>query len=135
MSKSSLKQNMRFNQLEHTSPINKCIQLINNKLWEVKDKANKKSFFGVELRINEKTKNSLLQYNPPQLLDFDEEDSFNKLIYREYIDYGEGYNTSIDWGKSKDNLTFISSHFLPSQETPTVDFKPSKIDVVTSLSV
>jgi len=42
MSKSSLKQNMRFNQLEHTSPINKCIQLINNKLWEVKDKANKK---------------------------------------------------------------------------------------------
>ena len=92
-----------------------------------KDKANKLSFFGVELKINETTKKSLLQYNPPQLLDFDEEDSFNKLIYREYIDYGEGYNTSVNWGKSKDSLTFISSDFLPTQETPSVDFKPSKI--------
>ena len=92
-----------------------------------KDKANKLSFFGVELKIDENTENSLLQYNPPQLLDFDEEDSFNKLIYREYIDFGEGYNTSVNWGKTKDNLNFISSDFLPTQETPTVDFKPSKI--------
>jgi hypothetical protein len=92
-----------------------------------KDKANKLSFFGVELKIKEKTESCLLQYNPPQLLDFDEEDSFNKLIYREYIDYGEGYNTSVNWGKTEDNLNFISSDFLPTQETPTVDFKPSKI--------
>ena len=91
-----------------------------------KDKANKLSFFGVKLKISENTKNSLLQYNPPQLLDFDEEDSFNKLIYREYIDFGEGYNTSVNWG-TEDNLNFISSDFLPTQETPTVDFKPSKI--------
>jgi hypothetical protein len=92
-----------------------------------KDKANELSFFGVELTINETIKNSLLQYNPPQLLDFDEEDSFNKLIYREYIDLGEGYNTSVNWGKNEDNLNFISSEFLPIQETPSVDFKPSKI--------
>lgn len=92
-----------------------------------KDKANELSFFGVELIINETIKNSLLQYNPPQLLDFDEEDSFNKLIYREYIDLGEGYNTSVNWGKNEDNLNFISSEFLPIQETPSVDFKPSKI--------
>jgi hypothetical protein len=93
-----------------------------------KDKANKLSFFGVELKITEKSKECLLQYNPPQLIDFDEEDNFNKLFYREYIDYGEGYNTSVNWGKTVDNLTFISSDFLPSQETPTVDFKPSKIN-------
>lgn len=92
-----------------------------------KDKANKLSFFGIELKIIESNKGCLLQYNPPQLLDFDEEDSFNKLIYRKYIDYGEGYNTSVNWGK-EDGLTFISSDFLPTQETPTVDFKPSKIE-------
>ncbi|MCG1037713.1 helicase-related protein [Polaribacter sargassicola] len=92
-----------------------------------KNKANELSFFGVELTIHETIENSLLQYNPPQLLDFDEEDSFNKLIYRNYIDYGEGYNTSVNWGKTKDNLNFISSEFLPTQETPSVDFKPSKV--------
>jgi len=93
-----------------------------------KDKANKLSFFGLELKITEKSTGCLLQYNPPQLLDFDEEDSFNKLIYRNYIDYGEGYNTSVNWGQTDDGLTFISSDFLPTQETPTVDFKPSKIE-------
>ena len=92
-----------------------------------KDKANKLSFFGIELKITENSAGCLLQYNPPQLLDFDEEDSFNKLIYREYIDYGEGYNTSVNWGKEYE-LTFISSDFLPTQETPTVDFKPSIIE-------
>lgn len=111
--------------------------IVNNNKYELKvneppqlnkkDKANKKSFFGVELIITEKFEKCLLQYNPPQLLDFDEEDSFNKLIYREYIDYGEGYNTSINWGKTEGNLTFVSTDFLPTQETPTVDFKPSKI--------
>ena len=92
-----------------------------------KNEANKLSFFGVELIIKEKTEKSLLRYNPPQLLDFDEEDSFNKLIYRNYIDYGEGYNTSVNWGL-EEGLNFISSNFLPSQETPSVDFKPSKIE-------
>ncbi|MDC0178031.1 helicase C-terminal domain-containing protein [Polaribacter sp.] len=92
-----------------------------------KDQANKLSFFGIELKIQEKKQSCLLQYNPPQLLDFDEEDSFNKLIYRGYIDYGEGYNTSVNWGTSNDGLKFISSDFLPTQVTPTVDFKPSKI--------
>ena len=92
-----------------------------------KDQANKLSFFGIELRIQEKKQSCLSQYNPPQLLDFDEEDSFNKLIYREYIDYGEGYNTSVNWGATNNGLKFISSDFLPTQETPTVDFKPSKI--------
>ena len=93
-----------------------------------KDKANKISFFGIELKITENSAECLLQYNPPQLLDFDEEDSFNKLIYRDYIDYGEGYNTSVNWGETDVGLTFISSDFLPTQETPTVDFMPSKIE-------
>ena len=92
-----------------------------------KDKANQLSFFGVELKISENSEKTLIQYNPPQLLDFDEEDSFNKLIYRNYIDFGEGYNTSVNWGKTENKLNFISSDFLPTEETPTVDFKPSKI--------
>lgn len=101
-----------------------------------KDKANIKSFFGIELKIQENKESSLLQYNPPQLLEFDEEDNFNKLIYRRYIDYGEGYNTSVTWGSNDANLKYISTDFLPEQETPKVDFKPSKIvrsDVISRL--
>ncbi len=92
-----------------------------------KDKANVKSYFGVELRIEENKASCLKQYNPPQLLEFDEEDNFNKLIYRRYIDYGEGYNTSVTWGANEANLKYVSTDFLPEQETPKVDFKPSKI--------
>lgn len=92
-----------------------------------KDEANEKAFFGVKILVEEKIKNQLQQYNPPQLLDFDEEDNFNKLLYRNYHDFGEGYNTSVDWGKSNANLKYISTEFLPEQETPKVDFKPSKI--------
>ncbi|MES2573342.1 MAG: helicase-related protein [Bacteroidota bacterium] len=92
-----------------------------------KDEANIKSFFGVELKVSELKDNCLLQYNPPQLLDIDEEDNFNKLLYRNFIDYGEGYNTSVSWGVYKSTLKFISTDFLPEQETPKVDFVPSKI--------
>lgn len=92
-----------------------------------KNEANLKAFFGVELKVLEKSKDVLRQYNPPQLLDFDEEDNFSKLIYRNFFDYGEGYNTSVNWGKINEELRFISTDFLPEQETPKVDFKPSKI--------
>jgi len=91
-----------------------------------KDEANKKAYFGVKISVEEKKENQLKQYNPPQLLDFDEEDNFNKLLYRNYHDFGEGYNTSVDWGKNNDGLNYISTEFLPEQETPKVDFKPSK---------
>jgi hypothetical protein len=103
-----------------------------------KDEANEKAFFGVKILVEEKKKNQLKQYNPPQLLDFDEEDNFNKLLYRNYHDFGEGYNTSVDWGKNKANLNYISTEFLPEQETPKVDFKPSKIvagKIISRLSV
>ncbi|AYN03599.1 helicase-related protein [Flavobacterium sp. 140616W15] len=93
-----------------------------------KNEANAKAFFGVKLRAEEKNENVLKQYNPPHLLDFDEEDNFNKLIYRNYHDFGEGYNTSVNWGKTDDDLRYICTEFLPEQETPNVDFKPSRID-------
>jgi hypothetical protein len=92
-----------------------------------KDEANEKSFFGVKILVEETKENQLKQYNSPHLLDFDEEDNFNKLLYRNYHDFGEGYNTSVDWGKNNANLNYISTEFLPEQETPKVDFKPSKI--------
>jgi hypothetical protein len=93
-----------------------------------KDESNEKAFFGVKLLVEEKILNQLKQYNPPQLLAFDEEDNFNKLLYRNYHDYGEGYNTSVTWGKNKSGFNIISTEFLPVQETPKVDFKPSKIE-------
>ncbi|MBK7669326.1 MAG: hypothetical protein IPJ32_19485 [Sphingobacteriaceae bacterium] len=92
-----------------------------------KDEANEKAFFGVKIMVEELVQNQLQQYNPPQLLNFDEEDNFNKLLYRNYLDFGEGYNTSVDWGKNSFGLHYISTEFLPEQETPKVDFKPSKI--------
>tara|TARA_R110001592_G_scaffold90485_2_gene266010 strand:- start:15032 stop:19360 length:4329 start_codon:yes stop_codon:yes gene_type:complete len=91
-----------------------------------KDEANKKAVFGVKLKICENKKNCLEQYNPPQLLDFDEEDSFNKLQYRKYLDYGEGFNTSVTWGELN-NLNYVATEFLPTQETPDVGVVPSKI--------
>ena len=103
-----------------------------------KDEANEKAFFGVKILVEETKENQLEQYNPPQLLDFDEEDNFNKLLYRNYHDFGEGYNTSVDWGKNNANLNYISTEFLPEQETPKVDFKPSKIvagKIVSRLNV
>ncbi|HEU4791226.1 MAG TPA: hypothetical protein VFS71_16185, partial [Flavobacterium sp.] len=98
-----------------------------------KDEANLKAYFGIQLKVNEIKENTLKQYNPPQLLDFDEEDNFNKLLYRNYHDFGEGYNTSVNWDV-KDKYKFITTEFLPEQETPKVDFKPSKIvdGVITS---
>lgn len=92
-----------------------------------KNEANIKSFFGVKLKVLETKCDILQQYNPPQLLDIDEEDNLNKLLYRNYLDYGEGYNTSVDWGH-ENNKTYIATEFLPGQETPKVDFKPSKIE-------
>ncbi len=92
-----------------------------------KDEANNLSFFGVELKITEEKANVMKPYNPPQLLDIDEEDNFNKLLYRKFLDYGEGYNTSVTWGKDE-KFNFISTDFLPEQETPKVDFMPSKIE-------
>lgn len=93
-----------------------------------KDEANEKSFFGVEMRVAELKSNILKPYNPPNLIEIDEEDSFNKIIYRQYKDYGEGYNTSVTWGIETEDLKFVSSEFMPEQETPKVDFQPSKID-------
>ena len=95
-----------------------------------KDEANEKAFFGVKLIVKEaKTIEGgiLQQYNPPHLLDFDDEDNFNKLIYRNFHDFGEGYNTSVNWGVIKNSsLRFVSTDFLPEQESPKVYFSPSK---------
>lgn len=112
------------------------VLLINDSVIQIKDResrylnkkneANRKAYFGVELKIKELKSNVFKQYNPPNLIDFDEEDSLNKLLYRQYIDYGEGYNTSIDWGKENE-YRYISTNYLPNQETPKVDSKPSKI--------
>ena len=91
------------------------------------DEANEKSFFGIALKILETNNGVLLPYNSPQFIEFDEEDNFSKLLYRNFKDYGEGYNTSITWGLDESSLRFVSTEFLPEEETPKVDFKPSKI--------
>jgi hypothetical protein len=92
-----------------------------------KDEANLKSFFGIKLHVKENKPETFRRYNPPQLLNFDEEDNFNKLLYRNFKDYGEGYNTSVDWGIHSDNLKYICTDFLPKQESPKIDFTPRMI--------
>jgi hypothetical protein len=93
-----------------------------------KDKVNIKTLFGCEIAVSETTSNCLLKYNPPQMLEGDDEDNFNKLLYRNFIDLGEGYNTSVNWDKNNEGFNYIVTDFLPSQETPKVDYKPSEIE-------
>src|SRR5690606_2885266 len=75
-----------------------------------KNKANDISLFGIELICRENKSSSMVPYNPPNLIDFDEEDNFNKVLYRQYKDFVEGHNTSVDWGKSND-FQFITTEF------------------------
>jgi hypothetical protein len=101
-----------------------------------KNRANELAFFGVKVTVAENRANVFTAYNPPNLLVIDEEDSFNKLLYRDYKDYAEGYNTSVTWGKgSGTDLRYVATEFVPQQDTPNVDFKPSKIQgsSITSL--
>lgn len=91
-----------------------------------KDSANICSFFGVTMTISENAPNSLVPYNPPNLLDIDEEENLNKILYRQFEDFGEGYNTSICWGNKDAALKFISTEYIPSHCTPSVDYRPTK---------
>lgn len=93
-----------------------------------KDRANELAFFGVKIMISEIDGKAFTAYNPPNLLVIDEEESFNKLLYRDYKDYAEGYNTSVTWGKLKESAQrYVATEFIPQQDTPNVDFKPSKV--------
>lgn len=95
-----------------------------------KDRANELAYFGVKLTVTETTKGCFVPYNPPNLLIIDEEDNFNKLLYRKFKDFAEGYNTSVTWGITAVGGDFrhLSTEFLPQQDTPNVDYRPSKIE-------
>lgn len=91
------------------------------------EKANEKALFGIKLIVKENNPEILKNYNNPRIIDFDEEDNYNKLLYKNFKAYGEGYNTSIDW-YFENSLLRISTEFIPYAETPLIDFKPSKIE-------
>jgi len=94
-----------------------------------KDRANELSYFGVELKVTEKCSDILRPYNPPNQISIDQEDNFNKILYRDYNDYGEGYNTSVTWEYEEQNkLRQVRTEFLPYEDTPDVDFEPTKIE-------
>ncbi|WP_299989310.1 helicase-related protein [uncultured Pontibacter sp.] len=95
-----------------------------------KDEANIVSCFGIQLSVTENGTGigSLIGYNPPNLSRIDNEDNFNKLLYRQYIDLGEGYNTSVRWGKHEDGRRYVSTEFLPTSTTPQIDHTPSKLE-------
>lgn len=102
-----------------------------------KNRANELAYFGVKLIVSENMEGTFTAYNPPNLLLIDEEDSFNKLLYRNFKDYAEGYNASVAWGRAfiGSNLRYVATEFIPRQDTPNVDFKPRKVEnnVVTGL--
>ncbi|HTI58982.1 helicase-related protein [Mucilaginibacter sp.] len=95
-----------------------------------KDRANELAYFGVKMIVSENAERIFVPYNPPNLLVIDEEDNFNKLLYRRFKDYAEGYNTSVSWGNSAigNDLRYVCTEFLPQQDTPSVDFRPSKVE-------
>lgn len=101
-----------------------------------RDNANELSYFGVELKVSETVQDILRPYNPPNLISIDEEDNFNKILYRDFKDYGEGYNTSVAWGQeSMQGFRHVRTEFLPYEDTPDIDFEPAKVegDVLTKL--
>lgn len=101
-----------------------------------KDRANELAFFGVKVTVTEVSEQAFTAYNPPNLLVIDEEDSFNKLLYRNYKDYAEGYNTSVTWGRTiASDMRFVATEFIPQQDTPNVDFKPSKVQGQTIIGL
>ena len=59
-----------------------------------KDGVNEITLFGVKLSIQENKESILLNYNPPQMLQGDDEIAW--LLYRNFNDLGEGYNTSVN---------------------------------------
>lgn len=95
-----------------------------------KDEANIVSCFGIQLSVteNEAGRGSIVGYNPPNLSRIDKEDNFNKLLYRQYVDLGEGYNTSVRWGKHEDGRSYVCTEFLPTSTTPQIDHTPSKLE-------
>ena len=97
-----------------------------NERLNKKDRANELAFFGVELLVQELKRGLLKPYNPPNILTIDNEQNLNKLIYRAFKDFGEGYNTSVDWGSATNGRMFIRTEFLPEQDSPDIDFKPSE---------
>jgi hypothetical protein len=93
-----------------------------------KNEANQKSLFNPTLSVTEKTKGVICRYNPPNIREFDSDEDLNKILYRQYEDLGEGYNTSVVWGKNNMNLKFIKTEYLPTSDTPNIDTRPSKIN-------
>jgi hypothetical protein len=130
---------LSFQYLRHVKGIFVKLILVNRSRIELgedepyqlnkKDQANELASFGVQIRVNELSPDTFLPYNPPNLLIIDEEDSFNKLLYRQFKDYAEGYNTSVSWGDQNNNsaLRYVCTEFLPEQETPSVDYRPTAV--------
>lgn len=83
------------------------------------ESVNKKSFFGVKLKIE----NPLLvpysnrAYSLNDKNQFDE-DNTTRFIYRQYEDYAIGHGCSVKWSKTNNS---VETEYIPTCETPDVE--------------
>lgn len=88
------------------------------------EEVNKRCFFGVAITVRSR---HLL---PSRSLELSKtrtysEEEVNRYIYRQYEDYGLGHGCSVRWGKT--TVPFVSSEYIPTQETPEVDPSPRPV--------
>lgn len=91
----------------------------------VTEKVNERSFFGIKLDISSP---HLCAYKERLVEDLEDKEvrSLN-FLYRGVLSYGVGHFCSVSWEKKTDGM-HVFSEFLPSVETPDVEFIPRNKD-------
>jgi hypothetical protein len=81
---------------------------------------NERSFFGVKIQIKSK---HLVRYQDPRngFAQLSSEEKVNRFIYRDFLSYGIGHGTSVDWDANQNK---VWSCYLPSYKSPDVDTTP-----------
>jgi hypothetical protein len=86
------------------------------------EEVNKRCFFGVGIEVRSR---NLLPYRSLGLgkKEAYTEEEVSHYIYRQYKDRGLGHGCSVKWGE-KEGIPFVSTEYIPAQETPDVDPTP-----------
>lgn len=81
---------------------------------------NERSFFGVKVHIKSKY---IVPYQDPGIgfEQLGQEEKVNRFIYREFLSFGIGHGTAVEWNKEHGT---VWSCYLPAHDSPDVDTTP-----------
>jgi len=88
----------------------------------VSDEVNKRSFFGVEVKVRSRYLRPTRMSDPLEKRGYDE-DEVNRFIYRQFQDLGLGHGCSVRWGE-ENGRPFVCTEYVPTHEVPDVDTVP-----------